>query len=63
MDMRAGGATEAGVINTVSDRELRDSGGWADPAMPERYRRSKQINAQKVVEHRQQYRKRAANEA
>src|SRR4051794_20817810 len=34
-----------------------------DPAMPERYRRSKQINAQKVVESRQQHRKRAANEA
>lgn len=62
MDMRAGGASEAGLIESVSDRELRDGGGWADPAMPGRYRRTKQINAQKVVQHRQQYRKQAANE-
>ncbi len=62
MDMRSGGASEAGVIEAVSDRELRDGGGWTDAAMMERYRRTKPINAQKVVEHRQQHRKQVANE-
>jgi hypothetical protein len=62
MDMRAGGATEADAIPEITDRMFDDGGGWADPKMKNRYRRNKQRNAQKVVKHRQQHRKRVANE-
>lgn len=53
MDMRSGGATEADGIAEVTDRMLQDGGGWRDPNMPQRYRRRKHDNAQKVVMLRQ----------
>lgn len=59
MDMRSGGATEADSIPDVSDRMLQDGGGWRDPHMPQRYRRQKQDNAQKVVVLRQAARNRS----
>jgi hypothetical protein len=40
----------------VTDRQLQDAGGWADPKIVGRYRRSKQKNAQNVVELRQRAR-------
>jgi hypothetical protein len=53
MDMRSGGATEADDLEEVTDRMFDDAGGWADPAMKNRYRRQKSRNAQKVVVLRQ----------
>jgi hypothetical protein len=52
MDMRAGGATEADELQ-VSDRQLQDALGHKDPKTKDRYRRSKQRNAQNVVRLRQ----------
>jgi hypothetical protein len=57
MDMRAGGATEADLIEGVSDRMLQDAMGHADPRTKDRYRRQKQRNARNVVQLRQKARK------
>lgn len=56
MDMRAGGATEADDLG-VSDRELQDALGHSDPKMKDRYRRTREKNAQNVVNIRQKARK------
>lgn len=53
MDMRASGATEADATLGVSDRALKDAGGWKDTKTSDRYRRDKQRNAGEVVKLRQ----------
>ncbi len=53
MDMRAGGATEAGKLVGVSMMDLQAAGGWTDPKMPARYTRDRVTRAQNVVRLRQ----------
>lgn len=57
MDMRAGGATEADAIPEVTDRQLKDAGGWSNETTRDRYRRSKPRNAGIVIDLRQKARK------
>lgn len=52
MDMRAAGGTEADLLG-VTDRQLQDAFGHADPKTKDRYRREKPRNAQNVVDIRQ----------
>lgn len=54
MDMRAGGATEAGNIQGISNFDIQAAGGWADPKMAARYTRDRTGRAQKVVRMRGQ---------
>lgn len=53
MDMRAGGATEAGSIQGITSLDIQAAGGWADVAMASRYTRDRVSRAQKVVHLRQ----------
>lgn len=53
MDMRAGGATEAGNIHGISSFDIQAAGGWADSKMAARYTRDRAGRAQKVVQMRQ----------
>lgn len=53
MDMRSGGGTEASLIPEVTDRQLQNAFGHADPRSKERYLRNKQHDANVVVDLRQ----------
>lgn len=53
MDMRAGGATEAGSIQGVTSLDVQAAGGWSDSKMASRYTRDRASRAQKVVDIRQ----------
>lgn len=54
MDMRAGGATEAGQIQGVSQSDLQAAGGWKDPKMAARYTRDGNKRAAHVISLRQE---------
>jgi hypothetical protein len=56
MDMRAGGATEAGNIHGVSSFDIQAAGGWTDAKMASRYTRDRVNRAQNVVRLRQRAR-------
>lgn len=53
MDMRAGGATEAGNIAGITSLDIQAAGGWATAAMATRYTRDRSGRAQNVVKLRQ----------
>lgn len=53
MDMRAGGATEAGNIVGITPTDLQAAGGWKDPKMAARYTRDPKRRAAKVINMRQ----------
>lgn len=53
MDMRAGGATEAGSIQGVTSLDVQAAGGWSDSKMASRYTRDRASRAQNVVNIRQ----------
>jgi hypothetical protein len=55
MDMRAGGATEADSIEGVTERDLKESGGWKSNVF-NRYTRAPQRRANAVVRMRQELR-------
>lgn len=53
MDMRAGGATEAGNIVGITPTDLQAAGGWKDPKMAARYTRDPKRRAARVINLRQ----------
>lgn len=53
MDMRAGGATEAGNIVGITPTDLQAAGGWKDPKMAARYTRDPKRRAARVINMRQ----------
>lgn len=53
MDMRAGGATEAGNIQGITSLDIQAAGGWADVKMASRYTRDRSTRAAKVIQLRQ----------
>lgn len=53
MDMRAGGATEAGSLQGITSLDLQAAGGWSDSKMASRYTRDRASRAQNVVNIRQ----------
>lgn len=53
MDMRAGGATEAGKIAGIGSFDIQAAGGWSDAKMASRYTRDRIGRAQNVVRLRQ----------
>lgn len=53
MDMRAGGATEAGNIQGITSLDIQAAGGWADVKMASRYTRDRTTRAAKVIQMRQ----------
>lgn len=53
MDMRAGGATEAGNIAGITPQDLQAAGGWKDPKMAARYTRDHSKRASRVIHLRQ----------
>lgn len=53
MDMRAGGATEAGNLQGVTSMDIQAAGGWKDPKMAARYTRDGNARSARVINLRQ----------